>query len=62
MQGLHLTAKSLCLEALNLFASGEKIDCSDALSVAHVRNGLVEGIYSYDRRLDNMPGSGRHEP
>jgi predicted nucleic acid-binding protein len=62
MQGLHLTAKSLCLEALNLFATGEKIDYSDALSAAYVRNGLVEGIYSYDRKLDNLPGSGRLEP
>lgn len=62
MQNLHMTAKSLCLEALNLFATGEKIDYSDALSVAYVRNGLVEGIYSFDRKLDNLPGSGRLQP
>lgn len=54
--------KSLSLEALNLFASGEKIDYSDALSVAYVRNGLAEGIYSFDRRLDSLAGSSRQEP
>jgi predicted nucleic acid-binding protein len=62
MRGLHMTTKSLCLEALNLFATGEKVDYSDALSVAYVRNGLVEGIYSFDRGLDTLSGSNRSEP
>lgn len=59
MPSLHVANKSLCLEALNIFAAGEKIDFSDALSVAHVRNGLAGGIYSFDRKLDNVPGSNR---
>ena len=59
MQGLHVVDKALCLEGLNIFATGEKIDFSDALSVAHVRNGLADGIYSFDRKLDNVPGSNR---
>lgn len=62
MPGLHLAGKSLCLEALNIFAMGETIDFADALAVAHVRNGLVEGIYSFDRKLDNLPGSARVVP
>ena len=59
MRGLHITNKSLVLEALNIFATGEKIDFSDAMSVSYVRNGLVDGIYSFDRKLDNVPGSNR---
>ena len=51
--------KSICLEALNIFAAGEKIDLSDAISVAYVRNGLVDGIYSFDRKLDNLTGANR---
>ena len=56
---LHVANKTLCLEALNIFATGEKIDFSDALSVAYVRNGVADGIYSFDRKLDNVPGSHR---
>jgi predicted nucleic acid-binding protein len=59
IQGLHIANKSICLEALNIFAAGEKIDLSDAISVAYVRNGLVDGIYSFDRKLDNLPESNR---
>jgi predicted nucleic acid-binding protein len=59
MPGLQMANKSICLEALNIFAAGEKIDLSDAISVAYVRNGLVDGIYSFDRKLDNVPGSNR---
>lgn len=59
LPALHLANKSLCLEALNIFASGEKIDFSDALSVAYVRNGLADGIYSFDRKLDNVPDANR---
>ncbi len=59
LPALRLANKSLCLEALNIFASGEKIDFSDALSVAYVRNGLADGIYSFDRKLDNVPDANR---
>ena len=59
MPALHMANKSLCLEALNIFAAGEKIDLSDAISVAYVRNGLVDGIFSFDRKLDNLPGPNR---
>jgi predicted nucleic acid-binding protein len=59
MPEMHMANKSICLEALNIFAAGEKIDLSDAISVAYVRNGLVDGIYSFDRKLDNLPGSNR---
>ena len=59
MPEMHMANKSICLEALNIFAAGEKIDLSDAISVAYVRNGLVDGIYSCDRTLDNLPGSNR---
>jgi predicted nucleic acid-binding protein len=45
-----------------LIATGEAIDFADALEVTHVRNGLVEGIYSFDRKLDNVPGSTRMSP
>jgi predicted nucleic acid-binding protein len=37
----------------------DAIDLFDAISVAYVRNGLVDGIYSFDRKLDNLPGSNR---
>lgn len=59
MQSLYIANKTLCLEALNIFATGEKIDFSDALSVAHVRSSVADGIYSFDRKLDNVPGSNR---
>lgn len=59
MTRLHIIDKSICLEALNIFAGGEKIDFSDAMSVAYVRNGAVDGIYSFDRKLDNVSGANR---
>src|SRR5947209_12194669 len=43
LPGIHvLPDKGLCLEALGLFAQGEKIDYTDALQIVHVKRGLVE--------------------
>lgn len=57
-----LPSKSLALQALDIFAMGEKIDYTDALLVAYVRSGRAESIYSFDKRYDTIPGANRVDP
>ncbi len=54
--------KKLALQALDIFAQGEKIDFTDALLVAYVRNGTADGIYTFDRRYDRIAGAHRIDP
>jgi predicted nucleic acid-binding protein len=54
--------KSLALQVLDIFATGEKIDYTDALLVAYVRNGRADGIYSFDKRYDRIGGANRIDP
>lgn len=61
--GLKLKDKAICLEALDIFAEREYIDYSDALSVAYVRAGEADGVYSYDAStLGKIPGANRVTP
>jgi len=62
MQGLHVANKSLCLDALDLFARSEKLDVSDAFSIALVQQHIADSIYSYDQHLDRISGAQRLEP
>lgn len=60
---LHVSNKRACLEALDTFAQREYIDYSDALSVAYVRHGLADAIYSFDgSTLDKIAGANRIVP
>src|SRR6266487_3620289 len=55
LPGIHVIPdKGFCLEALDVFTQGETIDFTDALQIVHVRRGLVEGIYSFDRKMDKI--------
>ena len=54
--------RSLALEALDIFASGEKIDYTDALLVAYVRRGYADHICSFDKRYDTIDGANRIDP
>jgi len=63
LEHIHiLPDKQLCLSALDIFAQGEKIDFTDALEVVYVRTGVADGIYSFDRRIDNIEGANRTAP
>ncbi len=62
LDGLKVSHKNICLDALDIFAQREYLDYSDAISVAMVRNGLSDGIYSFDRPLDNIEGAHRIAP
>lgn len=57
MSALHVANKSVCLEALDIFAESEKIDFSDSFSIVLVRNGIADGIYSFDERMGKVEGS-----
>lgn len=54
--------KRLALQALDIYALGEKIDFTDALLVADVRNAMADGIYSFDKRYDTIAGANRLDP
>lgn len=62
LDGLKKENKSICLDALDIFAQREYLDYSDAVSIAMVRNGLSDGIYSFDSPLDNIEGANRIAP
>lgn len=62
MSGLHVANKALCLDSLNLFATSEKLDFSDAFSIALVQARIADGIYSFDVQMDRIPGAQRVEP
>ena len=47
--------------ALDLWGASN-LDFEDCLAVEHVRREHLDGIYSYDRELDRVPGIRRLEP
>lgn len=62
MGGLKLQDKRLCLEALDVFAAHDSLDFADALAVAMTRHHGLEGVHSFDKHFDKVPGIRRLEP
>lgn len=59
--GLRVEHKESVLRALDLW-EGSNLDFEDCLSVEHIRRAELDGIYSYDRDFDRVPGVRRLEP
>lgn len=59
--GLRLEHKDSVLQALVLWEEST-LDFEDCLAIEHVRRMGLDGIYSYDRGLDRIPGVRRLEP
>lgn len=59
--GLRMDHKATVLRALDLW-QGSDLDFEDCLSVGHVRRAGLDGLYSYDRDFDRIPGVRRLEP
>lgn len=56
LRGLKLQNKRLCLEALDIFATHDTLDFADALAVAMTRHHNLDGIFSFDKHFDQVPG------
>ena len=59
--GIHIDHKETVLRALVLWKDSN-LDFADCLSAEHVRRIGCDGIYSYDRDFDRVPGIRRLEP
>jgi predicted nucleic acid-binding protein len=59
--GLRVDHKESVLQALDTWGNS-RLDFEDCLSVEHVRRAELDGIYSYDRDFDRIPGIRRLEP
>ncbi len=57
-----MTGKPAALHALDIFEQFPSLGFEDALYLAHAELDGLEGIYSYDRGLDKVPGANRFEP
>ena len=60
-RGLRLDHKDAVLRALALYGS-TNLHFVDCLCVAHVEREKLDGLYSYDRGSDGVPGLRRREP
>jgi predicted nucleic acid-binding protein len=58
---LHVEHKESILRSLDLWKDSS-LDFTDCLSAEHVRRADLDGIYSYDRDFDRIPGVRRFEP
>lgn len=58
---LQVDHKESVLRALDLWRDS-KLGFADCLSAEHVRRAHLDGIYSYDRDFDRVPGVRRWEP
>lgn len=61
LPGLRIEEKRTVLNALDLWETAS-LDFADCLAIEHVRRLGLNGIYSYDRGLDRVPGIRRLEP
>ncbi len=61
LSGLRLDDKAMIFRALGLWESSN-LDFEDCLAVAQMQKLGLEGIFSYDRGLDRVPGIIRQEP
>jgi predicted nucleic acid-binding protein len=59
--GLRMDYKDSVLRALGYWHESN-LDFEDCLSVQHIRRLALDGIYSYDRDFDRIPGIRRLEP
>lgn len=62
LRGLKFPKKQVCLRALELYAQHPTLDFEDVLSVAHMYQGKVQEIYSYDTDFDRFSRIIRKEP
>lgn len=62
LEGLKLANKRVCLRALDTYSSHPHLGYEDALALAYVEMQHLDGIYSYDRGIDRVPGVHRIEP
>jgi predicted nucleic acid-binding protein len=58
---LHVEHKESILRSLDLWKDSN-LDFTDCLSAEQVRRADLDGIYSYDRDFDRIPGVRRLEP
>ena len=61
IQSFRIDHKQSVLLALERWKSSN-LDFEDCLSAEHVRREGLDGIYSYDRDFDHIPGIRRLEP
>jgi predicted nucleic acid-binding protein len=59
--GLQVEHKDSILRSLDLWKDSN-LDFTDCLSAEHVRRANLDGIYSYARDFDRVPGIRRLEP
>jgi hypothetical protein len=62
LEGPKLTNKRVSLRALGFYSTYPQLGYWDASSLAYTEIQRLEGIYSYDRSLDGVPGANRIEP
>ncbi|HEY8283047.1 MAG TPA: PIN domain-containing protein [Chloroflexota bacterium] len=61
MNGLKMTNKQVCLDALNLFAAHGFLDFADALAAAYIKHRRLDGVYSFDHDFDRLADMARAE-
>lgn len=61
VKGLRLPQRKMILRALDLYAA-YNVDFEDAIIAAQIERQGIDGLYSYDRGFDQVPGITRHEP
>lgn len=59
--GLQIDHKLVVLSAVDVWGAS-RLDFADCLSAARIRHASLDGIYSYDRDFDRIPGIRRLEP
>jgi predicted nucleic acid-binding protein len=62
LRGLKFPKKKACLRAVELYAQYPALDFEDVLSVAHMEQGKLQEIYSYDTDFDRFSQIVRKEP
>jgi len=62
IKGLRLQNRSVCLTALDLYATHTFLDFDDALAAAHMADQGIGEIWSYDQDFDRLPDQVRVEP
>lgn len=58
---IQIDAKATVLSALDVWGNSS-LDFADCLAAARIRHASLDGIYSYDRDFDRIPGIRRLEP
>lgn len=62
LPGLALRDRSVYIRALDLFLEHPALDFEGALSAAHVEQGGLPTLVSYDHDFDRIPSVNRSEP